>query len=556
MNRALFYLWFTQIKRRLLRFATGLRRPSMFLGFAAVVSSNAFLFHYRHEEMFAQVVRPASLVGGALIMLYGSVFTGFRQRGLVFEPPDLEFIFTAPFTRRQIIVYRLLPNYLYAVVQSLVFLLLFATHLKHPLFAAVCLTLFQVACFHIAAAAAIFSGTLPEQLYERLRWMMFCVFAFSAVFYFRVAWGFKMIPGILSLPLAQLLFYPAVNVPDLDVAAFASAWLARFLPSRDFPIRQLWEPALFLAAFAALAAGTLWCLLKIKVDIFEASLVSTERTATKGRQLKEGHLSEIIAASPSQSVPLPSLRLFQGVGAIVWKNLVVALRSRRSLVFAAAFTLLYTGFLVGLRMTLRHLLAGDVDLPASEIQAFDASLVSLLFFLPFFLQRAFPFDFRRDGNHLVGFRTLPVGPLALTLAELAVPTGLCIAFQALGFVILLSFARFPWYLVFLIVVIYPAVVLALNSVWNLHYLLAATKRAGGKAESASPAATLMVVAFSFCVFLPAIWTGQFVGKLLPWPAGLPIGFGSAVAVQCVIDLLLVLLLARIYQNFEVSRDFQ
>jgi len=59
-----------------------------------------------------------------------------------------------------------------------------------------------------------------------------------------------------------------------------------------------------------------------------------------------------------------------------------------------------------------------------------------------FLQRIFPFDFRRDGHHLLDFRTLPVSPLPLVLAEVAVPVGFVLLCQAGGLVPLLIYARF------------------------------------------------------------------------------------------------------------------
>src|SRR5712691_2885794 len=163
MNRALTYLWFTLAKRRMLQFICGLRRPTTLIGISALVFFLGFLFLHRHAEVFAQFVRPASLMGAALVMLGGSFFKGFLQRGLVFEPPDVEFLFTSPFTQRQLVFYRLLPNYLFAMIQGLVFLALFAFHLKHPWLTAASLTLFQLVCFHLAAGAAIFAGTISEQ---------------------------------------------------------------------------------------------------------------------------------------------------------------------------------------------------------------------------------------------------------------------------------------------------------------------------------------------------------------------------------------------------------
>ncbi len=556
MNRALLYLWLTLLKRRVLGSIANLRRPTSLIGFVALMSFLAFLFHYRHAEVFAQLTRPPSLFGGALLMLCGSLYMGFRQRGLVFEPPDLEFLFTAPFTRRQIIIYRLLPNYLYTVAQSLVFLAIFSSHLKHPFLVAACLTLLQIACFHISSAAAIYAGNIRDDSHYRLRWMMLGVFAFITVFYFRWGWDFHVVPALANSAPAKLLFYPAVSVPDLALPSLASLWAFDLGKPFAFFTRDFWHAALWLGLFTAVAAATLWALLKLKGDIFEASLANTSHAAEKRARLQQGQSLASSQPYSTRSFPLPSLPVFRGFGAIIWKNLVVAARCRRELTVAAVFTLIYTGFLVGLRWALHHAMDGGGDLPPSEVRAFDESLVSLLFFLPFFLQRSFPFDFRRDGQHLVGFRTLPANPLALTLAELAVPTGLCLLFQAIGMAILLAFARFEWYLVLLLLLVYPLVVLAINSVWNLHYLLAATRRAGGRPESASPVGTIMVVALSFLVLFPAVWTAQFVGRRVPGHLDVPIGFGVALAVQCVVDFSLLLLLARIFRRFEVSREFQ
>src|SRR5436190_13393226 len=124
MNRALFFLWFTLLKRRLLQFSCGLRRPTNLIGFVAVIALLAFMFHYRRHEAFGYLVRRESLIGGALIMVCGSLFKGFLQRGLVFDLPDLELLLTGPFSKPQIILYQLLPSYLFAPIEGLAFLAL------------------------------------------------------------------------------------------------------------------------------------------------------------------------------------------------------------------------------------------------------------------------------------------------------------------------------------------------------------------------------------------------------------------------------------------------
>jgi len=143
MNPALLYLWFALLKRRALHFVRGLRRPTTLLGYAYVLGLLGVLFCFRQHEIFGRLVQRDTLMTGAVLMFGGSFVKGFWQRGLVFEPPDIEFIFTSPFSQRQIVCYRLLPNYLYALVQGIVLAVLFAPHLSHPLLMAVGLTLFQ-----------------------------------------------------------------------------------------------------------------------------------------------------------------------------------------------------------------------------------------------------------------------------------------------------------------------------------------------------------------------------------------------------------------------------
>jgi hypothetical protein len=554
MNPALTYLWLVLLKRRTLHFIRELRRPTTFIGFAALAVCFGYWLHYRHDEVFAYLVRPAVLVGGALLMIGGSVLMGFWHRGLVFDPPDVEFLFTSPFTQRQIVFYRLLPAYLFALVQGLVFLALFEPHLEHPLLTAFCLVLFQIACFHLATSAAIFAGTIPEQSHHRIRWMLLGVCFLITALYLRAAWGLKLIPAFVSAPFTQFLFYPALTLSDVATAPPANQWTLSLINNNSSRGWILWQGFVYLAFFAVVAAASLRLLLRLKADIFEPSLETTARAAEKRLRIRQGRRTVEVAERRTQSTSLPRNRCFRGVGAIIWKNLVVASRCKRELLFAAGFTLIYTGFLIALRWLLHQQMSQGGQLPAREVREFDKILVGLLCFLVFILQRAFPFDFRRDGHHLVGFRTLPVSPLALALAQLTVPTAFCLAFQGLGIVVLMILSGFDWLMVLLMLLAFPAVALALNGVWNLHYLLAATRRASGRSATTTPVAMVMVVALSFLIFYPAAWVAVLVGRHTFGPASEPLAFGAFLCVQYTLDFVLILILAKLFRGFEVSRD--
>ncbi len=552
MSRALLYLWLTLLKRGALRFIRKLRYPSSAVGLAALIFAFSMLFHFRHAEFFREVIRAETLIGCALIMLGGSIFKGFLQRGLVFELPDVEFLFTGPFRRSHILLYRLLPGYLYSIAQATVFVVLFAPHLKHPTLMFGCLTLFQISCFHIAAGAAIFGGRISQRAHDRIRWMLLGSYALITLFYLRTAWDLKLIPAFLSRPLGQMFFYPAVSFPDIATASWVGEWGRQLVNATVGVNHTLFTIPSYVMVFSFAALVSLWVLLRMKGDLFESSLATSTRMAERRIRLQEG--SSIAVAVRADSFPLPKRAWFQGVRAIVWKNLIVARRSRRELLIASTFTFIYVGFLAALRWLLRHYIIQGGELPERQVRDFDMALIGMLGFLAFLLQRSFPFDFRRDGRHLVTFRTLPVTPLGITLAELALPIICCLLFQAAGMSVLMLFARFDWRLILFVLLAFPAVALGLNGVWNAHYLLAATRRAGGKAESASPITLLMVVALSFLIFYPAGWLALEVGRKVYTKYSETLAVATWLVTQYLVDFLLILLLARLFQRFELSRE--
>ena len=556
MNKALVYLWWALLVRKSLRHLSSFRRPLSLVGWLAVVSLLSCIFYFRHHDIVGRLVRRENLVGCALVMICGSIFKGFLQRGLLCEPADVEFLFTSPFSQRQVVFYRLLPNYLYALVQSLVFLALFGSHFQRPFLAAGCLALFQIVCFHLATAAALFGGSISDPVHYRLRWMLLGSFGFIAAFYLRWEWDLRIVPAFASAPAFALLFYPAVTLPDA-VSPIPAPWVQAVWSGAPGLGKELGRSALYLGGFAAAALASLWLLFRFRTNIFETALETTTRAADQRRRLRDGLRGNRLAGPTLGSMRLPQAAFFRGVGAIVWKNLVAARRSRREMLLAGCFVLVYTGFFTALLWIYHGLGRHAGGVPLYEARGFTTGIALFLGMLGFLLQRMFPFDFRRDGPHLLSFRTLPNSALAVALAELAVPTALCLAAQACGVVPLIVLGKFDWPTSLLVVLGYPAVALALNSVWNLHYLLAAGRRAQGRGESATAVGMVLVVAMSFLVFYPAGWTTVTVANHLPTRfnnLGPTLAAGSGLLVQLAVDVLLVLCLARLFERYEISRD--
>ena len=313
-----------------------------------------------------------------------------------------------------------------------------------------------------------------------------------------------------------------------------------------------WHATLYLSGFTAAALLSGWILLKQRGDIFEPALETTAHQAERRSRIEQGRRVELVKSGGDSYQP-PRIPGFTGVGAIIWKNLVVARRSKRELLWVSGFAFIYTGFTFALLYLYAYYSKkAEVPPPTNETSGFHIGVALFLATLTFFLQRMVPFDFRRDGHHLLNFRTLPFSSFGITCAELAVPTVFCLALQAPCIIAILFYANFPWLLLVLIPLAYPAVVVALNIIWNIHYLLAASQRAAG--QNVSAVGTLIVVALSFLVFYPAGWTALRVGNYLPEHSGIELPLGVGLFVQYAIDVFLLFVLTRLYHRLEASQE--
>jgi len=135
-----------------------------------------------------------------------------------------------------------------------------------------------------------------------------------------------------------LIFYSPAHSPSVIWFSIASCRMASYSTA---PL-QLARSLLYLAGFAVSAAASLWLLLKPKGHVFEGSLATTTRVAEKRVRLQQGRRVAVLENLKPRSARLPKRALFRGVGAIVWKNLVVARRSKRELALAFVFTLVFT----------------------------------------------------------------------------------------------------------------------------------------------------------------------------------------------------------------------
>ena len=466
MTSPLVFLFLRTRRNNLLRFLTGLRRPKRLVGALLMVGVLAFpLWAYSSGGLGAHGATsdPAAFLTTILaVTLVLSVFGGLTERGIAFSPSDVDFLFAGPFKPRNLVLYHVACLYPPIFLVSGFLYVIFGQGLGLWPLVLLSILLCQMTAAHVRLIVSVLAVQIGERTFRRLRGpVRFVLLATTIALVVAITSSFTRAGGIrpalaaiATSPVARAVFYPAAAVGDVARAGTLETAL----------------PAL-AGSFGALLAS-LFVLLALQVNFLEASIVASERLAARRARLRSGKAPAAIVAMerPAARVRLPALRLFYGGGAVAWKNLVVARRSGRTLLFSLAFAAV---------LVVPASLSGDAK--------GEAALVTTALF-PFLLSSAFAFDFRSEANQVSRLKSLPVSPIGLAAAEVAVPTLLSLCVQALLLVIFTAMGRVRPELAPVALVAYVPVTAGFVSLANLAHFLA---------PRGSPLGTILQLLFLF-----------------------------------------------------------
>ncbi|MDB6038310.1 MAG: hypothetical protein JWM99_2151, partial [Verrucomicrobiales bacterium] len=241
--------------------------------------------------------------------------------------------------------------------------------------------------------------------------------------------------------------------------------------------------------------------------------------------------------STDLSAVLPNFKFFHGPqGALIWKNLICAWRSKGRLLYAFACTLGITASSLSIVLALRNMSDGD--------NLFELNFVvpSMIAFLAFLLQTALPFDLRLDAFHVSNLKTLPITPLRLATGLIAVPTVLTMLFQGVSLLIVSFFTPFPGSILMAMVFGFPAIVLTIQLTCNINYLLTLVGVSSQlRVRKASAISVFVVLSALTALFYPAGYAqAELIKRNLR-----DLGLFSGVIIQYAVALGLLIVFARL-----------
>ena len=412
MNPALFRLLWLSSKatfRRALRGARTLRGALLLLfsmGFLALMVvpqvTTAITMRGVPEaaQMTARIAETSEFFApfALLLMALLFIFTAAGERAIYFTPAEVDFLFAAPFARRDLLLYKLGKTALGLVAMSLFVTFTMLMNLRSWLsgFVGIPLTLMMLQL--LAMTTAMAGQIVTEALYTRARRLALAVVALLLLVGLaqvarRVhAGGYAEL--VASLRESGTLKVLVAPFQVFTRAIFAGAW---------FPDLVGWA-----AAALAIDLGMLLVILKMDANYLESAAAISQKLYEQLRRTKQGGGLAMPARSGGMRIRLPHPPWLGGAGPIAWRQLLLAIRtSRHVFITSMGLAVMFLAFLV-------------VGGPGPDLAGLASGMgIGMTAYLTFLFAMQLPWAFRGDLDHMDSLKTLPLHPMVLTIGELA-----------------------------------------------------------------------------------------------------------------------------------------
>lgn len=351
-------------------------------------------------------VIPLILLGITLL----TTFTSAGEKAIAFTGGESDFLFPGPFTRRQLLIYKLFKGTAVAAITALIVSIAIYRHSTWWIacYAGCFLTLLFV---QFSSTAVLLIGQrLGARMRSRGRLLGMIAVAAAAIIGLRTALGEHGWNLLLVDPRAVIQKFADAPAGQILLAPF-------IVLSQIITAERLW-PDLPLWAAAGTAMNALLVMAIVRLDAFfvEAAAGATDRRHERLRRLRSGGAMAITtSATARRSVPM--YPRWHGAGAIAWRQTTHALRASRSLLVVLLIIAASIGPL--LVASARAKDPGSVLIPVFATMAW----ISVI------LTSVLRFDFRADLDAIETLKTLPLSPTAISLGQVLTPTVLLSVIQ-------------------------------------------------------------------------------------------------------------------------------
>ncbi len=478
---------------------------------------------------------PLALVAYLVMVLISSA----GERAVSFSPAEVDFLFPGPFSRRQLLAYKMLSGFAALVLTALLFTVAFRMHAAHMSAAFVGLVLALLFGQLLAMSAILIASIIGTRAYNRWRKVALVVLAGVAVAVLFQGWQ-KVIergPG------------GVIHVKDNP------AWQVALFPFRvfieTFTAERLWPDLVAWALLAVALDGLLLAVVfLLDANYLESAAAAGERIYARMQRLRGGNLLGALPSARKARFTMPAPPWWGGVGPVAWRQLLAAIRQPFGLLYVFAMLAIFTTFPVLAAMN------------ESEEAFAGPILAAIMLGMTTFLSPLIAFDFRSEVDRLDLWKSLPIAPTWLAVGQLVVPAGLVTLMEGVIIAAVLVLSRRPAPLLLLI----PAFALPFNfllfGMENLLFLWFPFRLARATTGDLQGMGRQMVFMILKLVSLAVIAAAAGVAILLTYYVPAWLGWWDSWAVAFAVGwlvligfaVLLIPFLADALLRFDVSRD--
>jgi uncharacterized protein (UPF0333 family) len=343
---------------------------------------------------------------GPLILLGYCILaatTTAGERAISFSPAETAILFCGPFTRRQLLLYRITNTLLASLLTACIFTFLVWRYAASwgTAFAGMLLAMTFMQLFPMALV--LFGETLGAKAHSRQRkvLLILTIALLLAALLQTGRWG--------ELGDAGTLFQQLAESPILRAVLTPLRWFVEL-----FTAEQFWPDFVVSLALSLLVLTALMVIIMgLDAHYLESAATASEKLYARIQRLRTGGAAAAwttTAAKPRFSVPdLPRLG---GIGPIAWRQTVALCRGLRGLLFFLVIVFVS----MGIPLAMKNAEGEDPEELARIIGAIMLSMT--LFTLPMTLT----FDFRGDVDRIDVLKSLPIAPWRLVVGQLLTPT--------------------------------------------------------------------------------------------------------------------------------------
>jgi len=349
----------------------------------------------RSDPMRVQTMMPVALLGICLI----TVITSAGDKAIAFTPGEVNFLFAAPFTRRQLIAYKLAKSAVASLLTGLFLSILLLRHARWwpACYLGIILSLLFVQLFSINAV--ILAQTVGDRAYSNVRRIVggvAIVLAFLAV---------RRVASVHSGPGG-----PVELMRHMRDSPIGSAVLAPFdVFGQAMTARG--PAALAKSGLLAIAIDGLLLALVFVLDsaYAQAAIEASARRYAKIQRIRGGAFLSI-GLGKTSTLHLPAPPWLGGAGPVAWRQVISAMRSARGLM------LLLLIVAVGAGPALAAAAASGNSNQMAPL------LIGMMLWLTILIATMLKFDFRGDLDQMEVLKALPIRSAAIAIGQLLVPS--------------------------------------------------------------------------------------------------------------------------------------